>query len=171
YAHEAEISQNISESWPYAKNCLVHGYLSPRNILLKSNGEELIAKIGGFILAKSYKPLVMFRHLVNNRIFYSPIFFCTRQQIINRYDLKPAVDVWQAAALYYYMLTGKYVRDFDNNCDVLVNVLTQRTVPIRQRLSDIPEKLAQVIDYALKETPQSGVKSALELKKMIESEL
>ena len=57
------------------------------------------------------------------------------------------------AALFYQMLTGKFIRDFEA-LDALVPqaaVLKRKLVPIRDRDASIPAALAEVIDSVLRE--------------------
>ena len=79
---------------------------------------------------------------------------------------KPAVDVWAAAASYYHMLTGYYPKDFKGQ-DAFLDALNTSAIPIRQRDSSIPKRLADVIDQALVEKPKIGIQTAAELKKQI----
>jgi serine/threonine protein kinase len=90
-----------------------------------------------------------------------------RQQVINFKYAKPDVDVWAMAATYYVMLTGHAPRDFFVGMDPIAVILSKGAVPIRSRLSTIPEKLAKVIDKALHDNPTIGIQTAKELKELI----
>jgi len=93
-----------------------------------------------------------------------------RQEIIGFRYAKPEVDVWAAAASYYYMLTGQFPKDFTKG-DAASIVIYTSAVPIRVRNPEIPERLAAVIDAALVDNPEIGIKSALELKKRMKEAL
>lgn len=73
---------------------------------------------------------------------------------------KPEVDVWAAAASYYHMLTGVFPRNFKPGKNILLTLVQERPVPIRQRDPSIPPAIAAVIDKALVEVPEIGYKSA-----------
>ena len=76
--------------------------------------------------------------------------------------------MWAAAASLYNMLTGRFPRDFKPEEDPWLTVLQTDPVPIRKRVCEIPEKLANVIDRALVDDPKICVKSAAELKRALE---
>jgi hypothetical protein len=69
------------------------------------------------------------------------------------------------------MLTGECPRDFPRGKDVWQVVLESDAVPIRQRESRIPARLAEVIDKALIDRPEIAFKTAAELKKALEAAL
>ena len=60
------------------------------------------------------------------------------------------------------MLTGYFPRDFIG--EPWTCVLRNDAVPIRERDSSIPEKLAEVIDLALTEKPKIYFQTAAEFK-------
>ena len=97
--------------------------------------------------------------------------FMPRQQLVNYKYATPEVDVWAMAATLYYMLTGAPPRHFPALVDPIRVVLDTDAVPIRQRDRSIPRELASVIDSALVDKPQIGVKTAAELKRAIERAL
>jgi class 3 adenylate cyclase len=79
--------------------------------------------------------------------------------------LNPATDVFSAAAVFYELLTGVWVREgfqeMFNRCkqqkrppsisDYMKVIAGNPTVPIRKRNPDIPEPVASVLDRALQE--------------------
>ena len=93
--------------------------------------------------------------------------FMPRQQVINYRYCKPEVDVWAAAAMLYYMLTGKPPKPFKPGEQMIKTVLTRSAVPILKRNRNVPKKLAAVIDYALIDDPGIPFQSAAELKRRL----
>ena len=87
-----------------------------------------------------------------------------RQQALDCRFAKPEVDVWAAAASYYYMLTGQFPKNFRQGVNMWQILVTESATPIRQRDSSVPERLAQVIDRALVERPVIGCNSAAALR-------
>jgi serine/threonine-protein kinase len=81
------------------------------------------------------------------------------------------VDVWAAAASYYFMLTCAFTKDFIRGKDAIATALNSPAVPIRKRNSSIPKNLAELIDYALIEKPKIGIQTAAEFKKKLEGAL
>jgi len=70
--------------------------------------------------------------------------------------------VWSMAATLYWMLTGRYARNFPKDQDPIRVILDTPAIPIRKRNPKIPKRLAEVIDEALIDKPIT-VTSAAEL--------
>jgi Mor family transcriptional regulator len=60
----------------------------------------------------------------------------------------------------------RQTKDFSGK-DAINVALSTDAIPIRERNTRIPRRLAEVIDTALRERPAIGIQSALELKKEI----
>jgi serine/threonine-protein kinase len=167
YAHSEPMSVQLKNGKTASVNGVVHRDFKPANIFLASSGKNTVAKVADFGLAKAFEASGMSGHTHTGQVAGTPVFM-PRQQIINFKYSKPDVDVWAAAASYYNMLTGAYPKDFGQGKDVFLTALNTSAVPVRKRNPAIPKKLAEVIDRALTEKPEIGVKSAAELKKLIE---
>ena len=68
------------------------------------------------------------------------------------------------------MLTGTFPKEFSGQ-DAIRAALANPAVPISKRNAGIPKRLADVIDTALTDKPEIGIRSALELKTAIERAL
>jgi serine/threonine protein kinase len=90
-----------------------------------------------------------------------------RRQVINFRDVTPAVDVWALAACLYHALTGEHPRDFPRGKDPWQVILQAEPVPIRRRRPDVPAPLAEVVDEALREGPESAFRTAGELRRAL----
>ncbi|MPM08186.1 Serine/threonine-protein kinase PknD [bioreactor metagenome] len=162
YAHHADVS--VKCGWR-AKSAtgVVHRDFKPGNIFLVDGSKYPIAKIADFGLAKAFETAGLSKHTRTGTAAGTPVFQ-PRQQIANYKYSKPEVDVWAAAASYYNMLTGNIPKDIHGK-DVWLEMFTGEVVPIRRRNPQVPEKLAAVIDQALVEKPEIGIKTAAELKR------
>jgi len=171
YAHRAKIPEvKLKDGTMFDGRGLVHRDLKPANIFLSGNSASPIAKVGNFGLAKSFEIAGLSGQTRTGSAAGTPCFL-PRQQVINFKYAKPEVDVWAMAACLYYMLTGAYPRTFIKGQDMWKTVLQTDAVPIQQRNSSIPPKLAQVIDAALEDNPSIKIKSATEFKLALENVL
>jgi eukaryotic-like serine/threonine-protein kinase len=147
-------------SYAHAEH-VMHRDLSPHNILLAD-----VPKISDFGLAKSFAQngLSGFTH---SDVTAGKPYFMPRQQAVNFKRSAPSVDLWAMAATLYYCLTGAYPRDFTPKRDLWLTILEKPAVPIRHRAPSLPEPLAEVIDYALTETPGFGFDTCAEFRQAL----
>ena len=160
YIHNAKVEMTSKAGTQTVKG-LVHRDLKPENILLADISLYPDVKIGDFGLAKSYQLAGLTKQTPTpDKIYAGDTRFIPIQQIINYRYVKPDVDVWAAAAIYYYMITGVAPKDGlkGNKTDA---------IPIRKRDPRIPEKLAAVIDKALIDIPKIGIRKAKTLRNAI----
>lgn len=159
------------EGLEHAHSCgVVHRDLSPQNILLSDTGPEAVAKICDFGLAKAFD-LAGLSGLTRTGTTAGKPHFMPRQQIINFKNAQPEVDTWAIAACLYWLLTGRYPRDFPAHRDPWQVVLQDRAVPIRQRDPSVPKTLAEVIDEALRDRPAIGFRTATALRRALQRAL
>jgi serine/threonine-protein kinase len=170
YAHNEEIAVRLKDKTVNKIKGIVHRDLKPGNILLSGDSSKPVVKIADFGLAKAFEGAGLSGHTNTGQKAGTPAFM-PRQQLLGYKYTKPESDVWAAAATYYYVLTGKFTKDYIRGRDAYSIALTEEAVPIRKRNKSIPSKLADVIDAALIERPEIGIKSAAELKKKIEGAL
>lgn len=164
YVHNAEIPQIKLDEGGYGKGFgLVHRDLKPGNILLAETGGVRTAKIADVGLAKAFDLAGLSGFTKTGQAAGTPEYM-PRQQVIKFKYARPDVDVWAMAATLYHMLTGRPPRDFPPGKDRWLVVLQTRPVPIRNRDPSIPQKLAEVIDHALRDEPEIGFKTAVEFR-------
>ena len=128
--------------------------MKPANLLLSGESGYEICKLADFGLARAYhaSPLSGLTILgdVGGTIPYMP-----PEQITDYRHASPAADQYATAATLYHLLTGHYLFDFGEvpNKERLTMVLFDQPVPIQQRRSGIPDRLAQVIHRGLEKEP------------------
>jgi hypothetical protein len=168
YAHNVEIPHVLlADGTKGTGKGLVHRDLKPSNIFLTDVNGKMIAKIGDYGLAKAFDLAGLSGQTLTGTKAGSPAFMC-RQQLIDFKRALPEVDVWAAAASLYCMLTGDVPRDFVG--DPFSCVLKNDVVPIQKRdnnVENISQKLADVIDLALREKPQLHFKTAADFKQAL----
>ena len=169
HAHHAPVVSLLANGCSKDVKGIVHRDLKPANIFLMDTSTRPVAKIADFGLAKAFQTAGLTNDTVTGNACGTPMFM-PRQQITNYKYAEPDVDVWAAAATYYNMLTGFYPKNFTGK-DVFYEALYGDSVPIQKRNPRIPDKLAKVIDTALKDRPEIVIKKASDLKKAIEKAL
>ena len=138
---------------------LVHRDFKPGNIFLMDKSDHPVAKVADFGMAKAFQA-AGFTTMSSEGMVKGTVPFMPRQQALDCRFAKPEVDVWAAAASYYYMLTGQFPKNFRQGVNMWQILVTESATPIRQRDPSVPERLAQVIDRALVERPVIGCNSA-----------
>jgi pSer/pThr/pTyr-binding forkhead associated (FHA) protein len=163
YAHNAEIPYLKQEDGSLRQGRgFAHGHIKPDNLFLANVSGSPVLKIADYGLAKAFDLAGLSGQTMSGNTAGTPIFV-PRQQVISFNYSKPEMDVWAMAATAYNMLTGTYPRDFTNKDPFLV-VLQSDAVPIREREPSIPKDVADVIDLALRDTPEIYFKTAAEFK-------
>lgn len=144
----------------------VHRDLKLGNILLAGPEEKRIAKVTDFGLAKNFQSAGLSGMTMTGKVAGTPVYM-PREQITNFKYVKPASDVWSMGATLYIMLTGKYPRETLLGQDPMEAVLHGRIVPIGERDSSIPNKVADVIDCALDNNVKNRYQDADEMRKAL----
>ena len=165
HAHNARIRMKFADGSAQNVIGVVHRDFKPGNIFITGESDKIIAKVADFGLAKAFEISGQYGLTRTGYTAGTP-FYMPKQQVIDYKYARPDVDVWAAAATYYYMLTGHPPKNFDGR-DMFLDALQNPAAPILSRNPRIPPKLAEVIDYALREDPQIGVQTAIELHDMI----
>ena len=163
YAHNAEIPYvKLADGTRGKGKGLVHRDIKPDNILLTTNEANSQVKIADFGLSKAFDLAGLSGLSVTNGTMGTPVFM-PRQQVTDFKYTKPDADVWSVAATFYYLITAKFPRKF-NQGDSFYSILRNDPIPIRQQNSNIPQDLAQLIDLALTEKPEIYFKTAKDFK-------
>jgi len=169
YAHQAPVTVQSADGSDKTVTGIVHRDIEPGNIFVMDTSVSPTVKVADFGLAKAFHTAGFSKYAYTYESAGKPRFI-PRQQIANFRHVKPAVDVWAAAATYYYMLTKFYPKNIEYALDPFEAALEEDPVPIlirNPRLAEDFYKLAQVIDTALREVPEIGFQTAREFKEAI----
>jgi len=156
-------------SYVHSKN-IVHRDLKPANILLQGQKNSWIAKICDVGLAKDFQKAGFSGMTMTGAAAGTPPFM-PREQVTNFKYVKPVSDVWSMGATFYNMLTGQFPRDFRRGRDPMEIILHEDIVPIRSRDSNIPKKVATVIECALDDNVKKRYQTAGEFLKELQKAL
>ena len=149
---------------------IVHRDLKPANILLAGSENQWDAKIADLGLAKNFEKAGLSGMTVTGGYAGTP-HFMPREQLVNFKYVKPVSDVWSLSATFYNMLTGRFPKEFTREKDPMNVVLHGKIIPIRERQSSIPKKMARVIDRALDDQIENRYQTAGDFKQALENAL
>jgi serine/threonine-protein kinase len=134
----------------------VHRDLKPENILIQKNRMGFTAKLADFGLARSYE-----KHggtVTRTKEYAGTWFYMPPEQIADFKGCKPPADIYSMGVTLFYLLTAQLPLDLPAPWKVKqgrarrierplqVVIMNDDRIPIRERRSDIPRKLAQVVD-------------------------
>lgn len=140
---------------------IIHRDIKPGNIFLKKSGDGNVVKLGDFGLAKAMVGAGV-RGITRTGRAGGTMAFTSRQQILNYKHVRPEVDVWSCAAVFYYLITGTPPRDMRSVKNPMAAVLETQPVSLCKRLPEAPPKLGILLDSALDDTSELRFKSAAE---------
>ena len=166
YAHHLEIRTQGSGGTQETVHGVVHRDIHPGNIFLADRGDSPIVKLGDWGLSKAFETAGLSGISVGNVPTGTRDFACMQQHINFRY-CGPEVDVWSAAAVLFFLLTGKSPREkglfgFKNAAEAF-----PPAQPVRRFRPDLSSALGETIDYTLSEHPRLRVTSAKDLKERL----
>ncbi|PID59078.1 hypothetical protein CSB45_01340 [candidate division KSB3 bacterium] len=164
YAHYAAVQVKIAKGKLENYIGIVHRDLKPQNVLLDHNGRIWQAKISDFGISKSFESAGFTNITKPGEVLGTPMYW-PREQITHYKYLNPATDVFSIAAVFYEMLTGRWVREgFEalfERCkkqrrvaaisDYMQIIVGNPAIPIRQCNPSLPGSVAKVLDRALLE--------------------
>ncbi len=169
YAHNLDIPDAKPGNIWHENRGVIHGNLEPSNIFFadKIGGNSALVKLGDYALDKAFDLAGLSGLTMTGEQANRPGFTC-RQQVLDIKYMQTDLDIWAAAASLYFMLTGRFVRDFTGHDPWLV-VLQTEPIPIRDRNPNIPKALAELIDLALVDYPHIHFKKAAAFKRALEA--
>jgi serine/threonine protein kinase len=164
HAHHAHLRLPLAGGGTRTSTGSVHRDLKPQNILLAKIGSSVVPKVADFGLAKSFEAAGLTDMTAPGQLCGTPIYW-PREQITHYRYLAPPTDVFSIAAVFYEMLTGRYMRDGfpemlaqcqeRGRCpgipDFMRVIAGNRIAPLRTRCPTVPDKVAAVIDRAVRE--------------------
>ena len=165
-------------NYAHAKG-FVHRDIKPQNMLLLAKETRYIAKVSDFGLAKSYETAGL-SSITKTGEFSGTLLFMPPEQILDYRHVTPTADLYSVGVSLYLSLTGEFPFDFPCSeeqlkraiergkpKDPVLIILQDEPIPIGERRSSIPQKLANVVDKSIKKDPNSRFQSAEEFKEAL----
>jgi eukaryotic-like serine/threonine-protein kinase len=165
------ITLQVLEALDYAHgHNLVHRDVKPSNILVTGKPGVYEALLSDFGLARNTDEAGV-SNITKKDDTRGTIPFMPPEQVLDCRFVKPAGDLYAAAASLYWMLTGEFVRDFKVRDlrgelkDPYLIILEDPIIPLRDRTRNpsVPEPVARVVESALVREPEDRPESASEL--------
>ena len=142
----AELVKKICEAMAYAhERGVIHRDLKPANILIDQNGQP---KVTDFGLAKRMEADSNLTG--TGQILGTPSYMAPEQASGKIDELGPLADVYALGAILYCLLTGRPPFQAPNPMEVLLQVLEQDPVPIRQLVPNTPRDLERIVTQCLR---------------------
>ena len=146
----------------------VHRDIKPSNLLIEQVAGKDFVRLTDFGLARTYQTsrfsgLTMTGEIGGTTPFMPP------EQITAFRDSPPAVDQYASAATLYNLLTNGMVYDFPKEVrKQLLMILSEPTIPIERRRSDLPAGLVHSIHRALAREPEDRFANVTDFRRAIE---
>lgn len=140
----------------------IHRDIKESNILLSGSAPTYTAKLTDFGLAKSFTQsgmsgITMAGDMAGTFAYMPP------EQIKDFRNVKPTSDIYAIGMTAYSLLAGDTALDIGPSGDMAATVraiFEGQIVPLRQRVPEVPERAAEVIERALAKDPAHRWQSA-----------
>lgn len=161
YAHGARVEATDVTGQKQVLHGVVHRDIHPGNIFLMDQSDHPVVKVGDWGLSKAYE-LAGLSGVSAQNVPTGTMDFAPMQQHLNFRYSGPEVDVWAAAAVLCFLLTGQPPRGRRTAADPFPAVRD-----VRRLRPEVPEKLAHALNRTLREKPRLQVLTAAELRELL----
>jgi serine/threonine protein kinase len=143
-----------------------HGYIhrdiKDQNILVRSSGNELSAKLTDFGLAKSFTQSGMSGVTVAGEMA-GTLAYMPPEQLKNFRDVKPQSDLYAVGMTAYSLFSGKLALKIGKNTsmsETIKAIFEQPAIPLRDRAPEVSASICEIVDRALVKNPEERWQSA-----------
>ena len=133
---------------------IVHRDIKPANLFLakRADGSPLV-KVLDFGISKSTsirfpRPLEE-DPLTKTSMMMGSAHYMPPEQLKNARDADNRADIWSLGIVLYRMITGEHAFTAETHAELCVAIFWSATTPLRDRLTNAPEGLADGIDKCL----------------------
>jgi serine/threonine-protein kinase len=140
----------------------IHRDFKDQNILVSGQGQNLLAKLTDFGLAKSFthsgmSGVTMAGEMAGTLAYMPP------EQLRNFRDVRPQSDIYAVGMTAYSLLSGTIALDLPKKSsinDTIRAIFEQPRIPLRQRAPSVPDAICLIIDRALSKDPNQRWQTA-----------
>ena len=140
----------------------IHRDFKDQNILVTGEGQNLVAKLTDFGLAKSFthsgmSGVTMAGEMAGTLAYMPP------EQLRNFRDVRPQSDIYAVGMTAYSLLSGTIALDLppkSNINNTIRAIFEQPRIPLKQRAPSVPDAICLIIDRALSKDPNHRWQSA-----------
>lgn len=144
-----------------AASPIIHGDVSPGNILLTLNGHVLLAD-----LAAGGEPSPTGTEPGLRRSFFGNLAY-TAPEVLNGAAVDGRADLFSLGCVLYEMLAGSPAFEGDDERSLLFQVLNQSPPALAERGPEVPQLLARVVHRALERHADARFASAEEMRQAL----
>lgn len=160
------ILREVADALAYAHaNKVVHRDIKPDNILIDAQSQRPM--VTDFGIARAISDGSDARLTATGIAIGTPAFMSPEQSAGDR-DLDGRSDLYSLGVVAYQMLCGDLPFNANSTPALLVKHLSERPIPIDQRVS-VPPDLARVVMLLLEKNPDDRFQTASELKTALET--
>jgi hypothetical protein len=163
YEETVTIITQVLDALAYAHaQSYIHRDIKDQNILVSGSWPNCTAKLTDFGLAKSFSQSGMSGMTMAGEMA-GTVAYMPPEQIRNFRDVQPTSDIYAVGMTAYSLLTAEIALDLGPKASIAETIraiFDQPNVPLRRRVSDVPEQVAEIIDRALAKDPAQRWQSA-----------
>ncbi|MFO0667070.1 MAG: serine/threonine-protein kinase [Polyangiaceae bacterium] len=126
---------------------VIHRDIKPSNLFLARTGDVTILKLMDFGVSKEQ---VVGRDLTDTTAMMGTPRYMAPEHIKSAKTADARADVWALGVILYRCLSGELPYDGETHAELIVRILTEPAVPLRQVAPYVSEALAKVVEGALK---------------------
>jgi eukaryotic-like serine/threonine-protein kinase len=148
---------------------VVHRDLKPDNIILSKKGDQLNVKILDFGIAKltSTTDATSIKTKTGT-IIGTPAYMSPEQAKGETENISSATDVYSMGAIIYHMISGEVPISGNSISQILIRLITEQPVPLREKIPGISEEINEVVLNCLIKIPQQRTQSAKEVYRLLD---
>ena len=147
----------------------VHRDIKEQNILVDGNFPNYLAKLTDFGLSKSYKQTGMSGVTMVGDVA-GTIAYMPPEQVRDFKEVRPPSDIYAVGMTAYSLITGAHALDISPNAGISETVkaiFEKPIIPIANRVSDVPLKVAAVFETALAKQVELRWRTAGEMREAL----